>query len=370
MPLGTRVDQEGDIVLAVIMAGGFGQRFWPRSRRERPKQLIDLTGKGSMISLTVDRMGALCSPEEIFIVTISSQIDAIEGEVGGRIPRENIVGEPVGRNTAPSIGLAAVVLERRFGDTPFMVLPADHFIADEDAFGKAARAAERYVKAHDCLLTFGIRPSRPETGYGYIHAGRPLDNNDGVMLFEADSFHEKPSLEKAQSFIEAGTYFWNSGMFFWRTSVIRRAIAGYLPELEDVLGRIDQRLGTEPLDDALKSLYSRAPSISIDYGVMEKAENVVVLKGDFYWNDVGSWESVREMYPKDSNGNVLVGDHVVMDSSENTVFSPERLVGLVGVNDIVVVDGGDAILVCKRDRVQQVRDIVETLKKSSKEHLI
>ena len=357
-------------MLAVIMAGGFGQRFWPRSRRERPKQLIDLTGKGSMISLTVDRMGALCSPEEIFIVTISAQIDDIAREVGGRVPRENIIGEPVGRNTAPSVGLAAVVVERRFGDAPFMVLPADHFIADDGVFGTAARAAERYVGTHDCLLTFGIKPARAETGYGYIHAGRTLDDSGGVMLFEAVSFHEKPSLAKATSFIEEGTYFWNSGMFFWRPSVIRRAIAEHLPELEDVLVGIEGRLGTEPLDNALKSLYSRAPSISIDYGVMEKAENVVVLRGDFYWNDVGSWESVREMYPEDSNGNVLVGDHVVVDSSGNTVFSPERMVGLVGVNDIVVVDGGDAILVCKRDRVQQVREVVESLKRNGKEHLI
>ncbi len=357
-------------MLAVIMAGGFGQRFWPRSRRERPKQLIDLTGKGSMIALTVDRMGALSSPEEIFIVTVAAQVEAIVREVGGRVPRENIVGEPMGRNTAPSVGLAAVVVERRFGDAPFMVLPADHFIADEDVFGKAARAAERYVKTHDCLLTFGITPARAETGYGYIHAGRTLDDSDGVMLFEADSFHEKPSLEKAESFIREGTYFWNSGMFCWRPRVIRRAIAEHLPDLDDVLGQIEGRLGTEALGDAFKSLYERAPSVSIDYGVMEKAANVVVLRGDFYWNDVGSWESVREMYAVDSNGNVLVGDHIVVDSSENTVFSPERMVGLVGVKDIVVVDGGDAILVCKRDRVQQVREIVEMLKRNGKERLI
>ncbi len=357
-------------MLAVIMAGGFGERFWPRSRRVRPKQLIDLTGGGSMISLTVDRMSALCSPEEILVVTIASQVDAIVREVGGRVPRANIVGEPVGRNTAPSVGLAAVMVERRFGDSPFMVVPADHFIGDAAVFAVAAHAAEEYAKTHDCLLTFGIRPSRPETGYGYIRAGRSLMVSGSVELFEADSFHEKPSAEKAKAFVCAGTYFWNSGMFFWRPSVVRQAIATHLPELADVLGRISRRLGTEPLEDVLKSLYERTPSISIDYGVMERAQNVVVLRADFRWNDVGSWESVREMYPADSGGNVLVGDHLVLDGSENTVFSPDRLVVMVGVNDIVVVDGGDAILVCRRDCVQQVRDVVETLKRNGKDHLI
>ena len=357
-------------MLAVIMAGGLGQRFWPKSRCRRPKQLIDLTGKGTMISLTVDRMAALCSREEIFIITVASQVDAVAREVGDRVPRGNIVGEPVGRNTAPSVGLASVILERYFGDAPFMVVPADHHISDGETFAVAARAAEEYVTAHDCLLTFGIHPSRVETGYGYMHAGRPLGVREGVELFEVDSFHEKPSVEEARAFVGAGSYFWNSGMFFWRPSVIRRAISTHLPELADVLDRIARRLGTEPVDDVLKTLYERAPSISIDYGVMEHADNVVVLRADFQWNDVGSWESVRELYPGDSGGNVLVGDHLVLDGSENTVFSPDRFVALVGVNDIVVVDGGDAILVCKRDRVQQVRDVVETLRRNGKDGLI
>jgi mannose-1-phosphate guanylyltransferase len=352
------------------MAGGVGQRFWPKSRRRHPKQLIDLTGGGSMISLAVDRMSGLCSSEDIFIVTVASQLDAIVREVGGRVPRANIVGEPVGRNTAPSVGLASIILGRRYGDAPFMVVPADHFIGDGAVFRAAARAAEEYVTGHECLLTFGIRPSRPETGYGYIHAGRPLAAGGGVEIFEADSFHEKPSVENAEAFVGAGTYFWNSGMFFWRPSVVRRAIRAHLPDLAEVLDRIDQRLGTESLEDVLKSLYERVQAISIDYGVMERADNVVVLKADFRWNDVGSWESVREMYPADGGGNVLVGDHLVLDGSENTVFSPDRFVALIGVNDIVVVDGDDAILVCKRDRVQQVRDVVETLKRNGKDDLI
>lgn len=356
-------------MLAVIMAGGTGQRFWPRSRRERPKQLLDLTGEGSMISLTTDRMRAVCSPDEIFIVTNAAQADAIAREVGGRVPRENIVGEPVGRNTAPTIGVAALIVQRRFGDAPFMVVPADQQIADEDVFAREARAAEAYARGHDCLLTFGIRPTRPETGYGYVQIGRPLPDVEGAALFAVESFHEKPSAEQATAFLEAGTYLWNSGMFLWRPSVILRAIARHLPDLSGVLGGIGRRLGTQPIGNVLNSLYESAPSISIDYGVMERADNVVVLKAGFYWNDIGSWESVRGMFPADAGGNVLVGDHVAVDSFENTVFSPEKLVALVGVRGIAVVDGGDAILVCSRDRVQEVREIVEKLRKSGKHHL-
>ncbi len=352
------------------MAGGSGQRFWPISRRERPKQLVDLTGRGSMISLTCERLGAMCAPEEILVVTIASQAGAVADEIGAKVPRENIIAEPVGRNTAATVGLGAMLLGRRHGDVPFLVVPSDHLISDERAFSAAARAAESYVATHDCLLTFGILPSRAETGYGYIQAGAELSSGGGVGIFEAESFHEKPTQDKAESFIESETCYWNSGMFFWRTRVIRRAIALHLPELDSVLERIDRRLGTEPLEEVLNSEYSAAPAISIDCGVMEKARNVVVLRGNFDWNDVGSWESIREMHAGDSRGNVLVGDHIVLDGSENTIFSPDRLVGIIGVNDIVVVDGGDSILVCKRDRVQQVRDIVETLKKSGKEHLI
>jgi mannose-1-phosphate guanylyltransferase len=340
------------------------------SRRERPKQLIDLKGTGSMIALTCDRLRALSSPAEILVVTVGDQRKAIERELAARIPLENVYGEPVGRNTAASVGLAAVIVEKRFGDKPFLVVPADQLVGDGEAFASAARAAEVYVASHDRLLTFGIPPSRPETGYGYIRTGSPAPGGGGAPIFEVSSFHEKPPLETARAYVAAGDYLWNSGMFMWRPGAIRRAIAEHLPALEEVLRKIGERLGTEPADDVLKAVYPEAPAISIDYGVMEKAGGVVVLRGDFDWNDVGSWESLRGVFPEDRDGNVFVGDHVAVDSTGNTVFSPARLVGLVGVKDVVVVDGGDAILVCARDEVQKVRHIVEALKKSGKEHLV
>jgi mannose-1-phosphate guanylyltransferase len=339
------------------------------SRRERPKQLIDLTGAGSMIALTCDRLGALSTPEETFVLTLEDQREAVVREVAGRIPPENVIGEPVGRNTAASVGLAAVLVEKRFGDAPFLVAPADQIIADGEAFAAAATRAEAYAAESDCLLTFGIPPTRPETGFGYIRAGKAA-GGAGEAIFLAESFTEKPPIETARSYVAAGNYLWNSGMFMWRPRVIRRAIAAHLPALDAVLGAIESRLGTEPLDIVLKSVYPDAPSVSIDYGVMEKADHVVVFRGDFGWKDVGSWESLREIFPEDSNGNVFVGEHVAVESSGNTVFSPGRVVGLVGVRDVVVVDGGEAILVCAREHVQKVRSIVEALKKSGKEHLV
>jgi mannose-1-phosphate guanylyltransferase len=251
-----------------------------------------------------------------------------------------------------------------------MVLPADHLVGDLSRYEELVTAAEAYAGRNDCLLTFGIQPSRPETGYGYVQAGRSIEAGPGVELYSVDAFHEKPTLERAKRFLKLGTYFWNSGMFLWKPGVILAAIQKHLPELHEVLAALQERVGTDQFESVFKSTYPRVPSISIDYGVMEKADNVVVLKSDFYWNDIGSWESVREAYEADADDNVLVGEHVMIDSSGNTVFSPERCVGIVGMSGVVVVDSGDAILVCKRERAQQVRDIVKILKKKRRKELL
>jgi mannose-1-phosphate guanylyltransferase len=357
-------------VLSVILAGGTGERFWPLSRRNRPKQLLDLTGKGSMISLTVDRARTISEPEEIFIVTLDEQRESIAGEIGAVVPDENIVGEPVGRNTAASIGLAALLLKSRWGDVPFLVLPADHLVEGSDQFVSAVRAAENYVKSHDCLLTFGIPPSRPETGYGYVRAGNRRSPQDAVAIHDVAAFHEKPTAERAREFLEDGSFLWNSGMFCWTTRAILDAIRTHLPELDRALADVEGAVGTRRFDEVLKEAYSRAPSLSIDYGVMEKADNVVVARGQFYWNDVGNWESVREVYPRDHYGNVLVGEHVVLDAADNTIFAPGRTIAVAGLRNIAIVDGGDAILVCDRGRVQQVREIVDLLKKKRRQELL
>jgi len=349
------------------MAGGVGERFWPQSRRKHPKQLLDLTGQGSMIRLTMDRVQGLSEPEEILVVTHVDQRDAILAELTGCVPDENVIGEPLGQNTAPCIGLASVVLRRAHGDAPMVVLPADHIVSPVDVFHEQVRAGAAFVAKHRSLLTFGIKPTRAETGYGYIRAGERLD---GDGFYRAEAFLEKPPADRAEEFVSAGNYYWNSGMFMWTTESILAEIDRSLPELGSVLGEIEAGMGTRPLADVLNSLYHRVPSISIDYGVMEKAGDVVVLEAAFDWNDVGSWEFVRDVTPSDANGNVAIGDHVLIDAHNNTVIARDRVVGLLGVDDLVVVDGGDTILVCRRDRVQEVKTIVQTLKSRGRDDLV
>lgn len=352
------------------MAGGVGERFWPLSRRRRPKQLLDLTGRGSMIRLTVERLSGLSGPDETFVITNVDQRDAIIEEIGPLVASENVIAEPQGRNTAPCIGLAALLMRGLHGDQPMLVLPADHIVEPVDEFQRHVRAGAQYVASNDVLLTFGIRPTRPETGYGYVRATEVVFEQDGITIREAREFLEKPSASSARTFVEDGDYFWNSGMFMWTTSTILREIGLHLPELSRVLTQIDASMGTRSLDEVLHSLYAQAPSISIDYGVMEKAQKVVVLEADFSWNDVGSWEFLRDIHPADKAGNVALGDHVFIDAAGNTVVSPDRLVALVGIDDVVVVDGGDTILVCRRDRVQEVKEIVRTLRDRERDDLI
>jgi mannose-1-phosphate guanylyltransferase len=323
-----------------------------------------------MIGLTVDRLQGLSAPDEILIVTNVDQQEAILQEVSDKVPRENVIGEPIGRNTAPCIGLAAILLRKTHGNQPMLVLPADHVVEPVDEFQALLKSAARYVAEHDCLLTFGVKPTRPETGYGYIHAGKQLHRDGDAEVYRAEAFLEKPDSDTARAFVEDGNYFWNSGMFMWTTDIILREMSTHLPDLFAVLTGIEDETGTRPLSDVLKDLYGNAPSISIDYGIMEKASDVVVVKAEFDWNDVGSWEFIRDIQIPDEQDNVMVGDHVAIDANGNTIVSPDRLVAVLGVDEIVVVDGGDTVLVCKRDKVQEVKRIVQTLRERNKLDLV
>lgn len=357
-------------MISVIMAGGVGERFWPLSRRKRPKQLLDLTGRGTMIGLTVDRLEGLSTPEETYVITNAEQRDAVVGALSGRVPDENVIGEPVGQNTAPCIGLAAILARGAHGDEPMLVLPADHLIEPVDEFRRLARAGADYVRRGGVLLTFGVEPTRPETGYGYIRRSEVLSEDDGVEISRVEAFLEKPDEATAARFLAEGGYYWNSGMFMWTPGTILGEIETHIPALYAVLDEIAREMGTRRLDDVLNSLYPQAPSISIDYGVMEKATDVVVLRAGFQWNDVGSWEFIRDINPADENGNVAVGDHILIDTANTTVFSPGRTVGVVGVDDVVIVDGGDTILVCKRDQAQNVKSVVKALRDAGRDDLV
>jgi mannose-1-phosphate guanylyltransferase len=356
-------------VLVVIMAGGVGERFWPSSRRLHPKQLLDLTGQGSMLRLTIDRIGDLAKPDEIYVYTNREQRDSVLADVRGLLPEANVIGEPEGRNTAPTIGLAAVVAQKRHGAGAMLVLPADHVVEPAARFRELVRAGEQFITTHRALLTFGIVPTRPEIGYGYIRPGEELWRDGSAVVLRAQAFLEKPAPDRAKALVSEGC-FWNSGMFLWRTDTLLDGLARHQPEMFAVLERIGAGPGTRPLDEVLNEEYRRAPSVSIDYGLMEKADNVAVMRADFSWNDVGSWEFIRDVHAADADDNVLVGDHIAIDASGNTVVSRERLVGLIGVEDIVVVDAGDAILVCRRDRAQDVRKLVAELKRRGRLDLV
>jgi len=356
-------------MFAVIMAGGKGSRFWPRSREKMPKHLLDIQGERTIIRETVDRIRPLVPPERTLIVTGRSHAAELIRQLP-EIPAENILIEPVGRNTAPCIGLAALHIQKRVPDAVMLVLTSDHRIGNENAFRRVMAAAGRAASGGDALITIGIRPTGPETGYGYIEQGDLFATGEEEKIYRVRSIREKPSLEQAREFLRQGRFLWNSGMFVWKASTILKAIDRFLPELHEGLLQIREALGTEREEEIVGEVYSAQKAVSIDYGVMEKAEDVLVVPGDFDWSDLGSWDALWEVSGKDENGNAVRGSFIGIDTGNSLVHSPGKLVALVGVRDLLVVDTDDALLICRRGRSQDVRKVVETLeRKGLKEYL-
>lgn len=348
----------------VIMAGGTGSRFWPMSRRAQPKQLLALApgDDRTLLRASVERILPLAPIENVFIVTGAHLVAPIAEELPD-LPRENIMAEPCGRNTAPCVGWAAAKIARRDPDATMIVLPADHLIADEPAFLNVLRNGVE-AAAGGALVTCGIEPTRPETGYGYLHVGDEVAT--GVR--RVARFVEKPNLEKAKEFLADGGFLWNSGMFFFRVGAIRNAIRAHLPELETGLARFDDAAANGNEDAVVEAGYGDLPSISIDHGIMEKAEDVLVVPGSFGWSDLGSWMTSWELGEKDDAENTTEGDVILVDAMRSLVVGGKgRVVALVGVDDLVVVDTPDALLVARRDKVQQVRAVVSALEKRGDE---
>lgn len=347
-------------MFAVIMAGGKGARFWPRSRERMPKHLLDILGERTIIRETVDRIRPLVPSERTLIVTGRSHAAELIRQLP-EIPAENILIEPVGRNTAPCIGLAALHIRQRVPDAVMLVLPSDHRIGDEIAFRRALAEACKAAADGSPLVTIGIRPTGPETGYGYIEQGDPFPAGNGEKIYRVRSIREKPPLEQAREFLRQGGFCWNSGMFVWKTSTILTAIERLLPELHEGLMKIDEALGTEREEEIVGEVYAAQKSVSIDYGVMEKAEDVLVVPGEFGWSDLGSWDALWEVSGKDENGNAVRGPFIGIEAGASLVHSPKKLVALVGVRDLLVVETDDALLICRRNRSQDVRKVVEIL---------
>lgn len=356
-------------MFAVIMAGGKGSRFWPRSREKMPKHLLDIQGERTIIRETVDRIRPMVPPERTLVVTGRSHAAELIRQLP-EIPAENILIEPVGRNTAPCIGLAALHILKRSPDAVMLVLPSDHRIGDEITFRRVLDAAGTVAASENALVTIGIRPTGPETGYGYIEQGDPFPAGGNGETRRVRSIREKPPLEQAGEFVRQERFLWNSGMFVWKASTILSTINRFLPELHDGLMQIREALGTEREEQVVGEIYAGLKAVSIDCGVMEKADDVLVITGDFGWSDLGSWDALRDVSARDENGNALRGSFIGIDAADCLVHSPGKLVALVGVRDLLVVETDDALLVCRRGRSQDVRKVVEALeKKGLKEYL-
>ncbi len=345
---------------AVIMAGGRGERFWPRSRMAQPKQFLNLMGDKTMLQLTVERIEGLVGISDTYIVAGAEFKEIILKQIP-HLPPDNIIIEPFGRDTAAAIGLAALVLGREKPREVMMVLPADHYISDVARFREVMQSAAAAAGKGERIVTLGITPHRPETGYGYIRRGGLCDTFGGIPAYEVEKFLEKPDYERALEFLNCGDYLWNSGMFVWRVDLIHRLIAIHAPRLAGGLEEIGAALGTEEYPEVLARVYAGLPRISVDYSILERADGVLVMPGDFGWDDIGSWTALARYAEKDGNGNVLEGEGVLIDTSGTCVFSPGKTAAVLGVEDLLIVNEKDSLLVCRKDRAQEVKRVVRAL---------
>ena len=356
---------------AVILAGGRGTRFWPRSRTRTPKQLLNIVGKTTMLEQTAARLAPLFVPSRQWVVTNSEQAAAVRKQMP-RVPASHILAEPIGRNTAAAIGLAAAhLLHESLGkenDAIMAVLPADHYVARPAAYLKIVRAALHVAHAAGSLVVLGIPPTRPETGYGYIERTRTkaLDA-DRVPVFAVRQFTEKPALARAKKYMASGRYYWNAGMFFWRVSTFLGNLEKFLPKTHEALMTLAGEIGTSRYARALERAYPKLENISVDYAILENATrrasspSVFVLPAEVGWSDIGSWAAVYELLARKTGENVSTGKSFVLDAQGNFFWSPKKFVAAIGVRDLVLVETEDALLLCPRDRAQDVGKIVKGL---------
>ncbi len=353
---------------AIIMAGGVGARFWPYGSLKMPKQFLPISDSSdTMLQLTVKRIHEMIPYERMFIVTNSQYAGKVKRQVP-KIPLENIIGEPIGRNTAPCVGLAAIMLKQFDEKASMLILPSDHLIDNQAEFSASITAGLEFVENHDAIVTLGINPTHPETGYGYIQfiedAYLLLEaGGRKVSIYKVKTFAEKPTLDIARRFLESGDFLWNSGMFMFRADVILSEIKKSLPDLHHELTRLEKDIHTNKFKTALDKAYMRIKSISIDYGIMEKADNVYVIKGNFTWSDLGSWDEVYRIKTKDKKGNVVIGENFIRDANNNLIMSPKGFVSVIGASDLIVINTKEGVLICKRGRSQEVKEIVDYLKR-------
>lgn len=352
-------------IYGVIMAGGGGTRFWPLSRKQTPKQLLNLSGRDIMVNEAASRLAQVTPYDNIFIVTNHTQAPAIQKATGGRISPAHILSEPSARNTAACIGYAAMRILKTCGDGVMVITPSDAYIRDEREFARVLCIAAEAAQSSDKLVTVGIKPAFPATGYGYIKMG----DVQGTCR-KVEKFVEKPDLAHAKQYIADGGYVWNSGMFVWKASVIMQKFRQLLPDIYADLEEIASAFGTERENEVLFEVYPAIRSISIDYGILEHCGDILVVPGEFGWNDVGSWDMMNVLHAEDRNGNIQIGDTLLIDSDDTTAYSSGRLIAAVGVSGLVIVETPDAVLVCPKDRAQDVKKVVDALKEQGRDNLL
>ncbi len=364
-----------DNYYATIMAGGGGTRLWPISRQSKPKQALRISGQDSLYQLAVARLQPLFEPQRIFVVTNDDQARLLSPQAPA-IPADNYLIEPSPRGTAAVVGLAAVRLQSSDPGCVIACVTADHYIRNVEQFQGLLQAAYQLAQAGH-LVTLGINPDRPDTGYGYIQRGVALEAEGGKSAYQVARFKEKPDLEKAKQYLESGEHYWNSGMFVWRADRILSEIERQLPDLYAVLQAIEEAKGTSEEEEVLEKHWSTLANVTVDYGIMEGATDVVVLPADkLGWLDIGSWSRMYELFEADADGNILQAPQVmVMDSQHSLVYQEpnadhERLVALLGVNDLIIVDSHDIILVCDRHRAQDVRELVKKLQNDQRRRFL
>ncbi|MGB8494736.1 MAG: sugar phosphate nucleotidyltransferase [Candidatus Acidiferrum sp.] len=361
---------------AIILAGGRGTRFWPRSRTRTPKQLLNIVGKTTMLEQTVARLRPLFPADRIWSVTNAEQAVSLRRQLPA-VARRRVLTEPASRNTAAAIALAAIhVRHAAKGDALLAVLPADHYVARPESYGEIVRAALKLAREPERMVVLGIPPTRPDTGFGYVEKmGEPLDV-DGYPVYTVRRFTEKPQLEMAKEYVASGNYQWNAGMFFWRVSTFLAALKKYLPKTHDALEALALHIGKRSYAAALKRIYRNLENISVDYAILEHAtredgaSRVFVIPADIGWSDIGSWAAVYELVAKHPGENVLAGDGHAIDAEGNFLWSPDKFVAAIGVRDLVVVDTPDALLICPRERAQDVGKIVKVLEDKKRKKLL
>lgn len=346
----------------LIMAGGSGTRFWPRSRVAKPKQYLSLFGDQSLIQESVKRFANFIPEECIYVVSAKSQKEVLESQTTN-LPKQNMIYEPVGKNTLPAIGLAALFIAEKDPEGILIVSPSDHLIQNDELFKQTIESAVLIADKKDGIVTIGITPKFPATGYGYVQTAGEIQIGQTIKSFSVNQFVEKPNVEVATGYLKDGGFFWNSGIFIFKVSVFLESVQKYAPELYADLIQIKEHIGADTYEEAVDRIYNKVKSISIDYGILEKASNVFLVQGDFVWNDLGSWEEVYKYDKKDENQNAQVGEVVFLDSKNSYVYAPNSLVAVVGLDDVIVVQEGDTILVCKRDRAEDIKAVVGEITK-------